>query len=71
MSPIRRLLGKDFEAMKLDGERSCFAGQFLDSADRDELLAVIGFQSKQHQAERNMRNAHEAFQTEIRKARSV
>jgi len=62
-------MGDDFERLKRDGSRSAFAGQSLETADRDELLAVIAAIGEDQKAREATRQEHETFEREIRRPR--
>lgn len=44
---IREFLRSNFEELKTDGGHAHFAGQRVDSMERDELLALIGWMGRE------------------------
>lgn len=49
MGKIRTMLGKQFETYAEEAAKSAFMGQFLVTADREELLALIGWLHHEHE----------------------
>lgn len=69
MTTVRGFLSERFEEFKREGERSTFAGQALSMCDKDELLAVIGWNGREQEARRKDREHADAVLDEFRAAR--